>query len=136
MLQIGHLTITHKKDLRTIVSGLSFVLNPGDKAVLIGEEGNGKSTVLKWICDPRLVEDYAEAEGTRTAQGAVLGYLPQELPEDDLSFLVSFYTYSLGGFFIRWIEEGMPDEFHAQLDKFFILMNNSIPLLIDKFLNP
>ncbi len=60
----------------------------------------------------------------------------QELPEDDLSFLVSFYTYSLGGFFIRWIEEGMPDEFHAQLDKFFILMNNSIPLLIDKFLNP
>ena len=30
----------------------------------------------------------------------------------------------------------MPDEFHAQLDKFFILMNNSIPLLIDKFLNP
>ena len=43
VLQIGHLTITHKKDLRVIVKDLSFVLNPGDKAVLIGEEGNGKS---------------------------------------------------------------------------------------------
>lgn len=91
MLQIGHLTITHKKDLRTIVSGLSFVLNPGDKAVLIGEEGNGKSTVLKWICDPRLVEDYADAEGIRTSQGAILGYLPQELPEDDRE--LSVYDY-------------------------------------------
>ncbi|MBR4166159.1 MAG: ATP-binding cassette domain-containing protein, partial [Lachnospiraceae bacterium] len=66
MLQIGHLTITHKKDLRTIVRDLSLILNPGDKAVLIGEEGNGKSTLLKWIADPRLIEDYAEAEGTRT----------------------------------------------------------------------
>ena len=83
MLQIDHLTLTHKKDLRTLVSGLSFVLNPGDKAVLIGEEGNGKSTVLKWIYDPELVEDYAEAEGTRTAQGALMGYLPQELPEEE-----------------------------------------------------
>ncbi len=83
MLQIDQLTLTHKKDLRTLVSGLSFVLNSGDKAVLIGEEGNGKSTVLKWIYDPALVEDYADAEGTRTAQGAILGYLPQELPEKE-----------------------------------------------------
>lgn len=88
MLQIDRLTLIHKKDLRTIVSGLSFVLNPGDKAVLIGEEGNGKSTVLKWIVDPSLVEDYADAEGTRTAQGAILGYLPQELPEEEKALSV------------------------------------------------
>ena len=31
---------------RTLLSGLSFVLNPGDKVGLIGEEGNGKSTLL------------------------------------------------------------------------------------------
>ena len=89
VLQIGHLTITHKKDLRVIVKDLNFVLNPGDKAVLIGEEGNGKSTLLKWIFDPSLVEDYAEAEGTRAAQGAVLGYLPQELPEEEKGLTVS-----------------------------------------------
>ena len=39
MLQIKQLTITHKKDLRVIVKDFSLVLNPGDKAVLIGEEG-------------------------------------------------------------------------------------------------
>ena len=91
MLQIGHLTITHKKDLRTIVRDLSFVLNPGDKAVLIGEEGNGKSTLLKWIADPRLIEDYAEAEGTRTVQGEVIAYLPQEMPEEERDLSVFAY---------------------------------------------
>ena len=47
MLQIKGLTVTHKKDLKVIIKDFSFVLNEGDKAVLIGEEGNGKSTILK-----------------------------------------------------------------------------------------
>ena len=38
MLQIKNLEITLRKDLRTILSGFNFVLNPGDKAVIIGEE--------------------------------------------------------------------------------------------------
>ena len=46
MLQIKNLSITHKKDLRMILQDFSFVLNQGDKAVIIGEEGNGKSTLL------------------------------------------------------------------------------------------
>ena len=56
MLQIKHLTLIHRKDLRPLVEDFSFVLNEGDKAVIIGEEGNGKSTLLKWICDPDLIE--------------------------------------------------------------------------------
>ena len=59
MLQIRHLTMTHTKDLRTLAEDFSFVLNPGDKAAVIGEEGNGKSTMLKWIYDPELIELYA-----------------------------------------------------------------------------
>lgn len=42
----------------------NLVLNKGDKAVIIGEEGNGKSTLIKWLYDPMLVEDYVEKEGT------------------------------------------------------------------------
>ena len=83
MLQIRHLTIVHRKDLRTILDDVSFVLNPGDKAVVVGEEGNGKSTLLKWIYDPALVEPYADAEGIRTLLGETMGYLPQELDESD-----------------------------------------------------
>ncbi|MCI1955415.1 MAG: ATP-binding cassette domain-containing protein [Oscillospiraceae bacterium] len=81
MLQIKHLTITHRKDNRTILKDFSFVLNPGDRAVLVGEEGDGKSTLLKLIYDPALVAGYAEAEGEVVKTGLRLGYLPQELPE-------------------------------------------------------
>ena len=82
-LQIKNLTITHKKDQRVLVKDFSLTLNPGDKAVMIGEEGNGKSTVLKWIADPALIEDYAEAEGERILIRERTGYLPQELPEEE-----------------------------------------------------
>lgn len=83
MLQIKNLTLTHKYDLRVILKDFQLVLNPGDKAVIIGEEGNGKSTLLKWIWDPGLVESYAEATGERIIRGERLGYLPQELPEEE-----------------------------------------------------
>ena len=45
MLQIKNLTFTHRKDLRVILEDFHMVLNEGDKAVIIGEEGNGKSTL-------------------------------------------------------------------------------------------
>ena len=83
MLQIKKVKLTHKKDLRVILDDFSLVLNAGDKAVIIGEEGNGKSTLMKWIYDPDLIEDYIEAEGTKIDSGEKLGYLPQEMPEAD-----------------------------------------------------
>ncbi len=98
MLQINSLTITHRKDLRTIIRDLDLVLDRGDKAVLIGEEGNGKSTLLKWICDPALIESYAEAEGSRSTQGELIAYLPQELSEKALDEPVSDYFSGLPAF--------------------------------------
>lgn len=93
MLQINGLNITHKKDLRVILDKFDLVLNYGDKAAIIGEEGNGKSTLMKWIYEPELVEDYIEAEGIRTLGNERLGYLPQELPESDKEkSLYDFFT--------------------------------------------
>ncbi|MCR5726864.1 MAG: ATP-binding cassette domain-containing protein, partial [Lachnospiraceae bacterium] len=69
MFQIKNVTLTHKKDLRTILDGFSLVLNDGDRAVMIGEEGNGKSTLMKWIYDPELVEDYIEFSGEKVING-------------------------------------------------------------------
>ena len=66
MLQIKNLNLTHKKDLRVILSEFNLVLNKGDKAVIIGEEGNGKSTLMKWIYNPLLIDNYIEAEGERS----------------------------------------------------------------------
>ena len=95
MLQVKNVKITHRKDLRVIIDSFSIVLNHGDKAVIIGEEGNGKSTLLKWIYSPELVDDYVEAEGERIINNERLGYLPQELPEEDKSKTVyEFFTES------------------------------------------
>ena len=48
MLQIRNVTIRSKKDDRLLADDLSFTLHKGERAAFIGEEGNGKSTLLKW----------------------------------------------------------------------------------------
>lgn len=83
MLQINDLSFTHKKDLRVILEKFDLVLNKGDRAVIIGEEGNGKSTLLRWIYDKSLVEDYIEWNGNLTLGTERLGYLPQELSDSE-----------------------------------------------------
>lgn len=94
MLQIKALTITHGKDFRVILEDFNLVLNAGDKAVIIGEEGNGKSTLMKWIYDPQIAEEYAECHGIRILGSERLGYLPQELPGEDREKTVYEFFYS------------------------------------------
>lgn len=78
MIQLIDLSIFNAADGRRLVDGLSFTLNRGDCTVLIGEEGNGKSTLLKYIYDPRLVEGRVYAEGSVNRGGHRMGYLAQE----------------------------------------------------------
>ena len=83
MLQIKDLNISHLKDLRTIIKDFSITLNDGDKAAVIGEEGNGKSTLLKLIYDENMIADYAEYSGQIMKKGLTIGYLAQEISEED-----------------------------------------------------
>ena len=98
MLQVKNLTIIHKKDLTTLVEGLSFTLAPGDRAAIIGEEGNGKSTVLKLLCDPALVEPYAEWTGEILDRGLRKGYLAQELRPEELELPVPEFCQASAAF--------------------------------------
>ena len=84
MLTIDKLSILRREQLRDMMKDFSLQLGPGDKAVLIGEEGNGKSTLLKLIHDPDSVEGYAEWSGS-VSPGGRTGYLPQELGARRLS---------------------------------------------------
>jgi ATPase subunit of ABC transporter with duplicated ATPase domains len=79
MLQIRNLHVTMKKDLRDLLRDFTFSLQPGDKAAIIGEEGNGKSTLLKLIWKEELVEPYVEYSGVIQKDNMILGYLSQEL---------------------------------------------------------
>ncbi|MBR5049210.1 MAG: ABC-F family ATP-binding cassette domain-containing protein [Erysipelotrichaceae bacterium] len=76
MLKINNLSVTTHKG-RKLIDGFSFVLNAGEHIALIGEEGNGKSTLLK-IMAGQDVSDYVSYSGQITADGPV-GYLPQTI---------------------------------------------------------
>lgn len=90
MLQARNINITMHASGRTMIEDLSFTLQKGEHAALIGEEGNGKSTLLKWLYDPKSVEEYAVVQGERRIDG-VMGYLPQELPKTDVDKTVAEY---------------------------------------------
>ncbi|MDO4470334.1 MAG: ATP-binding cassette domain-containing protein [Bacillota bacterium] len=98
MLQIKNLTITHRKDLRLILEDFHLTLNPGDRAAIIGEEGNGKSTLIKWIYEPNMTEAYTECTGERICTKERLGYLPQEFPDTERCKTVYEY-FSQSDFF-------------------------------------
>ncbi len=83
MLQIRDLNVTMKKDLRPLLRDFRLALNPTDRVAIIGEEGDGKSTLLKLIYDPSLVEEYVEWSGEVQRQGLLLGYLSQEVGQEE-----------------------------------------------------
>ena len=79
-MEIQDLSLWLKQDGRPLLEHFSMSLLPGDKAVIIGEEGNGKSTLLKYLYDPALTADYCHGEGRVVCRGTP-AYLPQTLPE-------------------------------------------------------
>ena len=64
MLTIDKLSILRREQLRDMMKDFSLQLGPGDKAVLIGEEGNGKSTLLRVLAGDPSVESYIEVSGS------------------------------------------------------------------------
>lgn len=79
MLEIKNLSM--KVNNKYMIKDLSLTLNKNDKLAVIGEEGNGKSTLLKAILG---IANYAEIEGTINSKKNRLGYLEQSLPEEGL----------------------------------------------------
>lgn len=79
MLEIKNLNIKIQNTI--IVENLSFTLNEGDKLAIIGEEGNGKSTILKAILNDAY---YATVTGIINYKNSKIGYLKQNLEENEL----------------------------------------------------
>ncbi len=80
MIKINHLTITQNKDLRDLISDLNITIQDGEKVAIIGEEGNGKSTLLKTLMGERLADFTIRGEIQSDLQS--LAYIPQKLAED------------------------------------------------------
>lgn len=80
MIKINHLTITQNKDLRDLISDLNITIQDGEKVAIIGEEGNGKSTLLRALMGERLADFTIRGEIQSDLQS--LAYIPQHLPEE------------------------------------------------------
>lgn len=91
MLSIKNLTIHLVKDLRTVIENFSFSLEKKMKVCIIGEEGNGKSSILKAIVDDEGLKEYAEISGYINKSNEVIGYLPQILETNILDFSTKEY---------------------------------------------
>lgn len=74
MLEIKNLSIKVKD--RYLIKDLTLTLNKKDKLGIIGEEGNGKSTLLKSILGKC---EYATITGSVNTKGNKIGYLEQLL---------------------------------------------------------
>ena len=106
ILQTKNLNIYIEKDNRLLIKDFSFSLQNGDKVAIIGEEGNGKSTLLKFLYDENSVSDYTHYSGKVIRKRQllkILGLSPDvifldepsnDLDIDSLSFLESFISDS------------------------------------------
>ena len=90
MLQIQHLTVTHKQDLRILIQDLSFHVSGTDRLAVIGEEGDGKSTLLRIISQWPELPPWCLCDGRIERGGERIAFLSQEpaFPED-----LSVYDY-------------------------------------------
>ena len=79
MIKINHLTITQNKDLRDLISNLNITIQDGEKVAIIGEEGNGKSTLLRALMGEALPDFTIRGDIQSDYQS--LAYIPQHLPE-------------------------------------------------------
>ena len=82
MLIISNLSLILKKDLRVLIKDFSLTVNKKDKIGIIGEEGNGKSSLLKAIFNQEEASKYLETKGTINIKNEKIGYLPQMVEKE------------------------------------------------------
>ena len=91
MLELRDLTIETING-KPLVSNLDLVLNEDDKMAVIGEEGNGKSTLLKAIYNSKEIEKYCYLSGEVLKNDLIIGYLEQSLNTNwDKSYVYEYF---------------------------------------------
>ncbi len=91
MLEIKNLSIKKLNSEKEIITDLNLVIRQSDKIAIIGEEGNGKSTLLKCIYNEKLIKDYATFTGKIIRNNLRIGYLEQFLNSSWDNQLVNEY---------------------------------------------
>ncbi|WP_312112867.1 ATP-binding cassette domain-containing protein [Brevibacillus reuszeri] len=89
MIEIKNVSIYTTKDDRTIIKDFHVTIQPGDKLAIIGEEGNGKSTLLTFIYKEQLLANYCTWEGKINRNDYSFGFLSQELTDAEKQMTIT-----------------------------------------------
>ena len=106
MLEVNNVDIL--VSTRFLVKSLTFSLNKGDKLAIIGEEGNGKSTLLKSLVG---ICEYASVTGIIQFKNNKVGYLEQSMSLEnekkkvyDFLFLDDLDYYGKINWFYKYLD--------------------------------
>ncbi len=106
MLEVNNVDIL--VSTRFLVKSLTFSLNKGDKLAIIGEEGNGKSTLLKSLLG---ICEYASVTGIIQFKNNKVGYLEQSMSLEnekkkvyDFLFLDDLDYYGKINWFYKYLD--------------------------------
>ena len=90
MIEVRNLSIS-LNDGRVILDNVNFALSDNDKMAIIGEEGNGKTTLLKAIYDKSILSKDFIVRGQVLSDAKSVGYLEQMLDSGWDEYYVSDY---------------------------------------------
>lgn len=87
MIEIELNNIKKNYGLKNVLDGVSFEIKTGERVALIGDNGSGKSTILKIISG----EEKADSGKVNIRKEAEIGYLKQVYPNENDSIVVEEY---------------------------------------------
>lgn len=95
MLQIHDLNMYHTHNHHQLIEAGNFIINAGDRVALIGGEGTGKSSLLKWIYSKELTPEYITIHANVHNQFRKMAYLPQLMDNELLTLTINDYLFGL-----------------------------------------
>ena len=89
MMKLTNISLIEEKTGRSLISGLDLVINQNSKLAIIGEEGNGKSSLLHVIRNREDLIPYLQVEGKIDSTYQTIGYLNQSLDAENSDLIVA-----------------------------------------------
>lgn len=89
MMKLTNISLVEEKTGRYLVQDLDLTINDQTKLAIIGEEGNGKSSLLQVIRKRKDLIPYLSVSGEITSSYQHIGYLNQSLVEENSQLVVA-----------------------------------------------
>lgn len=89
MMKLNHISLREEKTGRYLINDLTLIINDTTKLAIIGEEGNGKSSLLHCLRNRLDLIPYLQMTGDITSSYQQIGYLNQSLTFEDETLAVA-----------------------------------------------